>query len=386
MVKKNKTIIDRIVNNLSYYAGYPVNTDFNYENLFELLRYPINNLGDPFLLKNPFSSHEYEIEVIKWFLKLYGFTDDSGWGYVTSGGTEGILFGIWQGKENLTNPILYFSKYAHYSVLKCASITGIEYRIINTNDKGEMDYGDFNTKLVANRDAIVLATIGNTITSAIDNVANIKNITSKNNIKTYIHADAAFDGMILPFIETKVPYKLSSGINSLSISGHKIIGSPVPCGIAIIHRKHITKSRRAIDYVTNTDCTINSSRSGFSALILWSAIKENNKSGYETFIKNCREKAKIMTQKLNDRGIFAWRFDHAITIVLNKLPKALTIKWRMPSNDKYTTLTALPKLTENMLEHLINDIKHFEKHQSLPTESGGIEFPKNLQDISLEIK
>ena len=383
-MKKLKKLIQRYENNLQFYVGYPQNVHFDYSAIFSALSYPINNYGDPFLLKNPISSHEYEQEVIKWFLRLFGLDDNLGWGYVTTGGTEGILFGIWQAKENLDNPVLYFSEYAHYSVMKAGRITGLDCCIIRSLPNGTMDYQDLEKKLIKNRDAIIVATLGNTITSAIDDVSKIREIVKKHKVKTFIHADAAFDGMILPFIKTSYPYRLTDGIDSISVSGHKIIGSPIPCGVVLIHKEYIESTRRSIDYINNMDCTITGSRSGFSALILWEAIAKNKREGFKKFIEDCLKKAFSFAQILNDHGINAWRLDHAITIVLDKLPEPITKKWRAPSNHAYTSLTALPKLTESMLNQLINDIKFFKKNQCLVNDSDGIIFPTIYQDMRLE--
>jgi histidine decarboxylase len=97
-----KKAVERFEHNKKLYIGYPPNNQFDYSELYPLLQYPLNNIGDPFLLRGPFSTHEYEREVIKWFLKLYAKTGD-GWGYVTNGGTEGVLFGMWNGREKLKN-------------------------------------------------------------------------------------------------------------------------------------------------------------------------------------------------------------------------------------------------------------------------------------------
>lgn len=377
------SILERCKNNMKYYVGYPQNTHFDYSNLFEALSYPINNCGDPFVLTNTISSHEYEQEVIRWFLKLFGLDEHLGWGYITSCSTEGILFGIWQAKENLHNPILYFSDYAHYSVLKSAKITGLEYKVIHSSAQGEMDYDDLQKKLDPNRDAIVLATLGNTMTSAIDNVASIKKILNIKNINSYIHADAAFDGMILPFIDSIYPHKLTQDIDSISVSGHKIIGSPIPCGIVLIHKKYLEKTKRVIDYIYNIDCTVSGSRAGFSALILWEAIRKNNFSGFKKLISTYIEKAEKFTGILNDNNIRAWRFNHAITIVLDKLPEIITKKWRAPSDMNFTTLTALPKLTEEMLHDFIGDIIHINKFGRLSDNTGGLLYPTITENIKL---
>lgn len=382
-MKELQSLISRYKNNINYYVGYPQNLHFDYSDLFEALSYPINNFGDPFLLSNPISSHEYEQEVINWFLKLFGLDKDLGWGYVTTGGTEGILFGIWQAKENLKNPILYFSSYAHYAVIKSAKITGLDYKIINSTSTGEMDYNDFLKKVEHGRDAIIVATLGNTMTSAIDNVATIREILLKKNINAYVHADAAFDGMILPFIKTDYSYRLTEDIDSISISGHKIIGSPVPCGVVLIHKRYLEATRSPVNYINNVDCTVSGSRSGFAALILWDAIRKNKWAGFKEFVYDCISKAEEFTQTLNEHNIHAWRFNHAMTIVLDKLPAPLTQKWRAPSNDRYTTLTALPKLTSNMLNELISDITYFKKFNRLQNNRPGLLFPITTPDISL---
>jgi len=379
-------LIERYKNNIKYYAGYPQNVHFDYSEIYEALSYPINNYGDPFLLQNPVSSHEYEQEVIKWFLRLYGLKETSlGWGYVTSGGSEGILFGLWQAKENLKNPVLYFSEFVHYCVLKFVRIMGIDYRIIKSLPKGEMDYNDFDEKLVKNRDAIVIATIGNTVTSAIDDVRLIRDITDKYNVNTFIHADAAFDGMILPFIETNHTCQLTDQIDSISVSGHKIIGSPIPCGVVLIHKKYVDHFRsNSVELINNVDCSITGSRPGFSSLILWDAIAKNKRAGFKLFIEKCLQKASEFTKVLNDNGVPAWRFDHAMTIVLDKLPVEITRKWRAPSSHNYTTLTALPKLTESMLNELIDDIKYFKEYRCLKACDSGIVFPKVCNSILLD--
>jgi len=247
-----------------------------------------------------------------------------------------------------------------------------------------MDYNDFEAKLETSRGAVIIATLGNTITSAIDNVRTIRNIIQKKKVEAYVHADAAFDGMILPFIKTCYPFQLTDGIDSISISGHKIIGAPLPCGIVLIHKKYIDYTKRSIDIIDNFDCTVTGSRAGFASLILWEAIFKNKYKGFQKFIEECLEKAERFTNLCNQAGVPAWKFEHAMTIVLDRLPEEITKKWRAPSNNQYTTLTALPKLTEKMLRQLLYDIKYFKQYNKLPTINKGISFPKISKQVFLE--
>ncbi len=333
----------RLEDNLALYAGYPTNTHFDYSDLIWTLKYHINNIGDPFNNDDPMSCHQYEKEVITWFLQLFGSNTDESWGYTTSGGTEGILFGMWKARDSLSNTTVYISDQAHYAASKSANILNIACIIIKTDSQGQMDYQDLEQKLDLNKNAIVMASLGTTMTSAKDDVEKIRTIIESKNIACYIHADAAFDGMILPFVETEFPYRLNQGIDSISISGHKLIGSPIPSGVVLIKKEHL-KNNTYINLITNFDCTLTGSRAGLAALILWSSIKKHGKEGYKKLISQCVNQAEHYCNKINQSGISAWRFKDAITIVLEKQPEIFSKKWRAPTNDKYTTLTALPKL------------------------------------------
>jgi len=376
-----KDLIERLENNTKLYVGYPPNTVFDYSEIYPILKYSINNLGDPFGLKNAFSTHEFEKEVIDWFLSLYS-KNKQGWGYVTSGGTEGNLFGLWNAREKLKNPILYFSTSAHFSIQKIARMLNLEYKIVQSTPQGEMDYDDLNKSIIEKRDAIIVATLGTTMTSSIDNVIFISNILKAKNITSYIHADAAIDGMILPFIQSNIAHQFEDGIESIAISGHKVIGSPMPCGVVLCKKNYIS-DHTEIDYVRNTDPTITTSRNGVTPVILWYALYKYGKKGFTELISNCIKNAELFCSLLNQNNIKAWRFDHSITIVLDKLPSAITTKWHAPSNDKYTALFALPKLTSEMVSELIKDIQHFRSYESLNDNSTTTMYPKLTELIKL---
>jgi histidine decarboxylase len=77
------------------FLGYPCNALFDYSPLFKFLRYPLNNVGDPYLPSNyHLNTHEFECEVLEIFRQLTDATEETTWGYVTNGGTEGNHYGI----------------------------------------------------------------------------------------------------------------------------------------------------------------------------------------------------------------------------------------------------------------------------------------------------
>jgi len=72
--------------------GYPSAKDFDYSELDRFLRFPVNNIGDPFADGTyRVETREFEREVVQFFADLFRAPRDDWWGYVTNGGTEGNL-------------------------------------------------------------------------------------------------------------------------------------------------------------------------------------------------------------------------------------------------------------------------------------------------------
>jgi len=127
-------------------VGYPTNHHFDYSALYPFLSYSVNNVGDPFESTNyRLNTMEIEQEVIHFFAELTKLPEDQAWGYVTNGGSEGNLYGVFLGRETLPGAMVYY-------------------------------YEDLRESIRLHRDmpAIVFTTAGTTMTGAIDNIATIK--------------------------------------------------------------------------------------------------------------------------------------------------------------------------------------------------------------------
>ena len=69
--QKLDSLYDAIKNHTENFIGYPVSKDFNYEELFRFLKFPLNNLGDPFMPSTwKVDSREMEREVIEFMADL----------------------------------------------------------------------------------------------------------------------------------------------------------------------------------------------------------------------------------------------------------------------------------------------------------------------------
>ena len=186
-------------------VGYPCNQDFDYSALLPFLSYSANNVGDPFHDSNFRSNtHEMEREVIGFFADLMRLPQDQAWGYVTSGGTEGNMYGLYIAREMFPDGVFYFSQDTHYSVVKILRVLKARNIMIKSQDNGEVDYDDLRETIRINRDVpvIFMANIGTTMKGAVDDVNKVRKILADLAVTDhYIHADAALSGMILPFVD-----------------------------------------------------------------------------------------------------------------------------------------------------------------------------------------
>ncbi|MFW0739424.1 hypothetical protein [Flavobacterium sp. T12S277] len=114
-----KTTHDRIEKNSTAFLGYPLAKDFNYENFAPFLNLCINNVGNPeFLSTLSIDTKEIELKVIAFFAQILKADLEKVWAYVTNGGTEGNLYGLYVAREAYPNAIVYYSESTHYSVKK----------------------------------------------------------------------------------------------------------------------------------------------------------------------------------------------------------------------------------------------------------------------------
>ncbi len=344
------------------FMGYPCSEAYNYSELNALFSYSINNVGDPFQKSNyHLNTHHFEQEVIEYFKKLTTAPHKS-WGYVTNGGTEGNLYGLYLAREYIgSDAVVYYSQDSHYSVIKNIRILNIKEQVIARQKNGEIDYDDLAEKILQNKSKkiIINANIGTTITGAIDQVSKIKKILRRLKInKYYIHADAAFFGMILPFLDKVPAFGFDTGIDSIAISGHKMIGSPLPCGIVLVRSKYMRSISSPIEYIGSIDDTITGSRNGITPMYLWYALRTTSHDDFCERVQSCFENADYTIAKLNALGLNAWRNTYSFIVVFDACAPKVLSKWQIAVSGNLAHLIPMPHITKTGIDHFIDEIKN----------------------------
>lgn len=347
----------------NYHLGYPYNLSSEFpKELLNLVKYSINNLGDPFIESNyGIHSRAFEIAVLDWFADLWSIPRDDYWGYIGCSGTEGNFEGLLIGRENHPNGILFASEDSHYSIFKAAKMYKIPYEKVKSNDDGSMDLTNFIEclkKYPSNTPAILNVNIGTTLKGSIDDVDTILEILKARETPFYVHCDGALSGIIaMPQLT------FQKQIHSISVSGHKFLGCPFPCGVIITRKELMTKVGNDIDYISSRDTTIMGSRNGHSPIFMWYLLTKKKKEGLMMDYAICVENAKYLQENLKDNVILR----NGVTVVLKKPICQTFIKhWQLACSDNLCHVVVMPNITKQILDKFIHDynltntIKFFE--------------------------
>ena len=287
---------------------------------------------------------------------LHNAPKENYWGYVTGGGTEGNMYGLYLGRQTFPDAVAYYSKAAHYSIKKNLNILRIESCEIDTGDLDVMNYDDLREKIDPSRPAIILASIGTTMMQARDDISKIQSILAELKVKDkYIHCDAALDGMIAPFLDPKPAFDFSDGADSIAVSGHKFIGCPIPCGIVLCKRNNVEAISKFIPYINGYDETIPGSRNGITPLFLWYTISKLGYEGLRQRAMKCLSVASYGFARLKDSGIDVRRHPNTITLIFPKPQDWVVRKWQLATQGDLAHILTVPGVECHHLDEFIHD-------------------------------
>ena len=342
------------------FLGYPCNGIFDYSPLYRCWQYPINNVGDPYLPSNyHLNTHDFEREVLGIFQQLTQASEGTTWGYVTNGGTEGNHYGLFLARELLPDGMVYYSQDAHYSIDKILRCLNLQSIMIRSQPDGSMDLDDLRETLRIHRDVspIICATVGTTMKGTVDDIVGIREIFRDLAVhRHYLHVDAALGGMILPFIDNPPPWNFLSGIDSISISGHKMIGSPLPCGVVLAKKRNVDRIAQSVEYIGTLDTTLSGSRNAITPLFLWYAFHTIGIDGFKKIIPNCLTMADYAIERLNKLDYHAWRHPYSNTVVFDRPSSSVTQRWQLACQGNISHLITMPHVTTAQIDRLVDDI------------------------------
>ncbi|WP_244571554.1 histidine decarboxylase [Mesorhizobium carmichaelinearum] len=364
--------IDAILNALSQkfserrskHLGYPYNLDFDASSLSQFSNFLINNLGDPYA-----GSHyatevcSTEREVIDWIMRVWQCNDPSEyWGSVGTSGTEGNLWALYLAREALSDPLLIHSAEAHYSLPKAARILQIDALKCSVGGSGAICNESLKTLIHANRHrSIILAlTCGTTMKGAHDDIASCISALDEVGVepnRRFIHIDGALNAMVLPFIED-VPFGIrptfQHRIDSMSTSGHKMIGTPMPCGVLVARRQHVNKVASSVSYLRSDDTTLMGSRNGHAVLAIWNRLMRLDVPGFQANARNSATRAQAFADTLRIAAVPVLLNPFSLTVVFPKPSERLVQEYQLACHDNLAHAIVMPNVDTGLINRFTN--------------------------------
>ena len=279
-------------------------------------------------------------------------------GYATSGGTESNLQAIRIAKKlkpEIKNPNIVVPASAHFSFDKTCDMLGLEMRTVPYGKNYTVDC-DKMAEMVDKNTISVSAIAGTTEYGMIDDVERIAKIALENDL--FFHVDAAFGGMVIPFLPNPVPFDFNvPGVSSISLDPHKMGMSTIPCGCLLLREPELFGTLNVdTPYLTvKKECTLAGTRPGADVAGAYAVIKLLGRDGFRAVVAGCMEN----TRRLVD-GMEAFGYTRAVDPVMNvatfnpgPVPKGWIVSHTRAGHLRFVVM---PHVTRDVIENFLADV------------------------------
>jgi aromatic-L-amino-acid/L-tryptophan decarboxylase len=220
------------------------------------------------------------------------------------------------GRADMPRVVVYCSEEAHSSVDKAAMTLGFglsALRKISTDDQLRMDVKALDAAVESDRRAgaiplAVVATVGTTSTTAIDQVPAIARICERE--KMWLHVDASYGGIAAILPEMRYVLEGCDRAESLVVNPHKWLFTPMDCSVLYTSRPDLLKQafQHVPEYlvVSEGEGVVNLMDYGialgrrFRALKLWFVIRNFGVEGLQSLIREHIRIAQSLARWIDD--------------------------------------------------------------------------------------
>jgi len=346
------------------HMGYPYNLAFDAEDLARFGGYLINNLGDPYA-----GSHygaevcDLEREAIAWFERLWECDGDGFWGSIGASGTEGNLWALYLGREALPGAVLLHSDDAHYSIPKSGRILGMETRAVRASADGAILLADLAAVLahLDGRPVALALTCGTTMKGAHDDIAGalrVLDAAGYGRDRRFVHVDGALNAMVIPFVGSApagIRPSFRMAIDSISTSGHKMVGAPMPCGVLVARRTHVERVASAVSYLRSNDTTLMGSRNGHAVLAIWNRVTRHGVKGFAADVAGCLARAEWLAEELRTMMAPVLRNPLSLTVVFPAPSEAIVRRYQLACHRGQAHAVVMPNVGDALIDRFLAD-------------------------------
>lgn len=334
----------------------------------------LNNCGDPLDgAEKPWKLNTLKQEgrLLRRLMEPWGGNPEKCWGYITTGGTEGVTKGFELGYGRLRargyKQILFvYSKASHYCVPKAATFVAQSCNkvSVDVSDTNSMKLGKLDDVLHSAQtlgvDAIFLClTLGTTFFGGCDDVEGIRSLLMENGYgpkSFYIHIDAALHGGFWNKDSQTPKYQIGKHFDSISISGHKWFGGFI-AGCFVATNKgsadNAIHNGLHIEYVEMVDRFISGSRSGACAVLWMARLLQFD---WQAELDRCHANRDYLVDELRSLGLKV--ASQYVNVLMPRPSEELARKWQLMCVGDEAQVLVLPHAARHFLEEFVDDVKN----------------------------
>lgn len=263
-----------------------------------------SNLGDPGLFAG---SRRLEQDVVGKLASL--LNGENSVGFIVSGGTEANLLALLAARNssNVSNPEVILPESAHFSFDKICNLLNLKPAHAELDAAFRVKPESVEHCITENTVAIV-GTVGTAELGVVDPIGKLSEIALAHGI--YLHVDAAFGGLVIPFFEPaerdalEFDFRLE-GVKSVTVDPHKMGMSTVPAGgILFRDQTFLEHIRTETPYLTEAaQYTFVGTRSAASVAATWAVFESLGREGFRKTVRRCMALTKLLSKGVEALGL-----------------------------------------------------------------------------------
>lgn len=326
-----------------------------------------SNLGDSGLFPG---TKEMETELIQMIGALLG--NENAYGYISTGGTESNIQAIRairnrRKREGLREMNIIVPETAHFSFDKIADILCVDVKKATLDDALRVDVNSV-AELIDDETICVVGIAGTTEFGQVDPIKELSDIAKEKDI--FLHVDAAFGGLVIPFLAEKDKYRFDfslDGVSCVSVDPHKMGMSTIPAGCILFREdSYLDELEVSTPYLTtHGQSSLTGTRSGAATAATFAVFKYLGRAGMQEIVNECMRLTRLLVQGAKEKGIQPVIEPVMNVVTLNvedvdRVAGALKAKgWEVSTTrkPKALRLVIMPHVTEETVKLFLEDLE-----------------------------
>jgi tyrosine decarboxylase/aspartate 1-decarboxylase len=310
------------------------------------------NLGDPGLFAGSASIEHMLISALGELMHHPGAD-----GYATSGGTESNIqaLRIAKKRKNCKNPNVIVPESAHFSFEKACDILSMELRTVPCDAHYRMDT-EYLEEMISRDTVCIVGIAGTTEYGIVDPIAHLSDVAEDREL--YLHVDAAFGGLVLPFLDRSIPFDFSlPGVCSVSVDPHKMGLSTIPVGGLLVRDpEYLTLLSVDTPYLTiKSEHTLSGTRSGGAVVGAYAVLQYLGRKGMRAIVGGCMQNVRRLID-----GMRTWGYQAVVEPDVNVATFACDTRpkgWAVSRTRKgHLRIVCMPHVNRRIIESFLQDI------------------------------